>query len=65
MKIFGFNITKAEKKPFRVYDNDCRYCPSWEQRNYVLPPDPDMIFGYCSELQQITDNKMKHCKYKV
>lgn len=69
MKLFGFDITRAEKKIFKVYNNDCRYCSSWEGRgsnSYEYKgTSGDIFFGYCSELQQLTDSKMKNCKHKL
>jgi len=63
MNIFGLTITKTKKKEYKVYNNDCSYCPHWEYRS-VAKYNEDIIFGYCSEKKQLTNNKMKHCKYK-
>jgi len=64
MKIFGWNISRAEEVPFKVYNNDCQYCPNWEYK-HSSDLGLDMLFGYCKELGQLTNNKMKDCKYKV
>jgi len=61
MKIFGFNITRAEKNPYKVYNNDCAYCPFWKKIDY----ESEYEGGYCKELDQLVSNNNKHCKYKV
>ena len=57
MRLFGYEIKKVKKEPYRPYNDNCMYCPSCKKQttDYWESKKRDVQIGWCTDLGQLVN----------